>query len=151
MEQMRKELDGLNQQVNWVKHRQNIEIIAIGCIAVSVIIAVIFIAKAINQKGEYTLQSVKNLHEQNEQLQKNNQQLIETVESLGFTIVDRTRRDSIKWVQVEANNQLIPGINQRLKTIDQQYEKNINAIRSFNDDDVQRYITVEANRLRAVD
>lgn len=140
-------MEEIKDRLKSLSDRQKIEIIVGIVTGILMILAVVFMFKAF-RGGDYTNSQVEGLHRQNEQLEKNNQKLIETVQQLETTVMDRSARDSALFVQVAANNRVLPEINNKLNAIDRNYAKTITSIRGASVAELERYVAAEADRLR---
>ncbi len=142
MEEVKLKLTNQQQAIRQVKL---IQTIALVCTAVTLVIAIFFFVWVFT-RPKY--KPVKNDSPAITQLTKNNTILIKTVQDLTASINDKKKRDSLYAAQMEKTNALLSQNNNRLNQIDQQYEKSINAVNSFDESQLANYIAVEAARIR---
>lgn len=91
--------------------------------------------------------TIDKLIKQREILEQNSESLIKAVADMHSIIRRNNVKDSIVEVLISKQSDLIPNINFKLNEIDKSY-RNIANISSYNSEELKRYITAEANRIR---
>lgn len=143
-----KDIQLLVDQFKALSRQRKIELYCVTFICIVVLVAGVYTIQAF-KSSRVDLSGVKELREQNLQLEKNNQILLHNVSALNNTIRDRAGRDSLLGVLIEKQSGLLPGIDIKLQKIEQKYE-NLSSYQRLDAADIQRYITGEAERLRRV-
>jgi len=140
-------MEELKRAINAMSKRQRLEFYVIIFLTVLAIAAFCFIVFS-TRKTVANTETVQTLKEQNQQLAKNNELLITTVQDLNKSVQSRQTRDSLLAVSLEHTASALPELNNKLDQIDKDYDKKIIATRSYNVNELEEYARTEAARLR---
>lgn len=140
-------MEELKLTINAMSKRQRLEFYVIVFLTVLAIAAFCFIVFS-TRKTVANTETVEALKQQNQQLAKNNELLISTVNDLNTSVQSRSMRDSFLAISLEHTANALPVLTQKLNQIDIDYDKKINAPTTYNVPELEQYARAEADRLR---
>lgn len=139
-------LSDIKKYYDGLDHKRRLQIIILVVLLLSLVITVIFLAATASKVTRSNIDVIY-MKQKNDELIRNNKDLIKSVQSLNSLIESETIKDSIRDITIQRNSSYLPILTDKLSQINKQYE-NTNRTRNFSVIDAEQYIANEARRIR---